>query len=106
MSLPLKWEFPGGKIESNESPESCIVREIQEELNITICPIRQLADVTYQNENFSIVLIPFVCKMVGGDLSATEHTEIRWLTPNELPQLDWAQADQPIVDEIKNWKLC
>ncbi|MFC3561154.1 (deoxy)nucleoside triphosphate pyrophosphohydrolase [Pedobacter jamesrossensis] len=97
MSLSLKWEFPGGKIEREESPERTIVREIKEELHIEISINSQLPSVTHHYENFSIILIPFICKIEHGEIKLTEHQAFRWLNPNKLLDLDWAEADIPVA---------
>ena len=60
MKLPLKWEFPGGKLEENESEIDCIKREIKEEINIEIDIVKQLSDSFYDYGSFQIKLIPFV----------------------------------------------
>lgn len=99
MSLPGKWEFPGGKLEVNELPEEALIREVNEELNIEIRIIEALpiAEHAYVPEKI-IQLIPYRCAIVGNETpSATEHSELRWMKKDELLQLDWAAADVPIV---------
>jgi len=99
MSLPGKWEFPGGKLELNELPEEALIREINEELNIEIKIIEALpiAEHAYVPEKI-IQLIPYRCAIVSEQKpSATEHAELRWVKKDELLQLDWAAADVPIV---------
>ncbi|MEO6548730.1 MAG: (deoxy)nucleoside triphosphate pyrophosphohydrolase [Ferruginibacter sp.] len=98
MTLPLKWEFPGGKIEFDEDAEKCIVREIKEELNIRIEIIEKLEPKTFDYGNFSIKLIPFISNYVCGDLILTEHKDSKWLSKTELVLLDWASADIPVLD--------
>jgi len=100
MSLPLKWEFPGGKIEEGETPEVCLVREIKEELNIEINIKQSISPSYYLYEKFEINLIPFVCSISSGEIQLTEHKEYKWLEPKKLLDLDWAAADIAIVDEI------
>lgn len=73
MSLPLKWEFFGGKIEKNETAEKCIVRELREELNIEIEVVVKLEITTFDYVNFSIKLIPFISHYVTGNLMLTEN---------------------------------
>jgi len=99
MSLPLKWEFPGGKVEANESYAETAVREIKEELNIDISVKTKLKEVIYHYPNFSITLIPFVCDNIQGEIILHEHYAFRWLSPNNLLDLDWAAADIPIVQQ-------
>ncbi len=99
MDLPMKWEFPGGKQEDGESLELCLQREIQEELGLEISIIEKLPEVqhTYPNKK-PIQLIPFHCMLIGGYLTIKEHNQIKWLFPKELRNLNWAEADIPIVN--------
>lgn len=99
MDLPLKWEFPGGKIEKNETEEECIRREIKEELNIDIEIVHRLSPTIYNYPNQSIQLIPFLANYSGGELKLLEHRRFQWLPKKELLELDWAEADIPIVKE-------
>ncbi len=100
MKLPLKWEFPGGKIEENETAEECLLREIKEELSIEIRVIKPLASVEYHYEDFSILLVPFICEIKHGDIKLTEHANFIWLKPIELSNLDWAEADISVFKQL------
>lgn len=105
MSLPGLWEFPGGKIEQGESPEACLIREIEEELAISISLVSSLQpnEHTYP-EGKVIRLIPFVCIWGSGEITLREHQDVKWLAKGELVLLNWAPADIPIVDELQqNW---
>lgn len=102
MNLPLKWEFPGGKIEENESVEECIIREIKEELNIEIELISRLATSNFNYSNFSIQLIPFIARHTKGAIRLSEHKQYLWMSNKNLKNLDWAEADIPIVNEYLN----
>jgi 8-oxo-dGTP diphosphatase len=99
MSLPLKWEFPGGKIENGESEEECIIREIKEELNLDIVVYSKLNSSIFDYSTISIELIPFLAKQVGGQLKLNEHVDFKYLEYGKLLDLDWAEADIPIVKE-------
>lgn len=99
MKLPLKWEFAGGKIEYGESEIDCIKREIFEELNIKIDIIERLTPVTHQCSNFKIKLIPFVTEYHSGEIKLKEHCNFLLADKNELINLDWAEADLPILKE-------
>lgn len=94
MKLPGKWEFPGGKLEPGESQEQCIIREIKEELQLDIQVKKRLAPNEYQGK---IRLIPFICRWIGGEIHLTEHAAYQWVSPDQLLQKDWAEADIPIV---------
>ena len=102
MSLPLKWEFPGGKIEPNETPEACLIREIKEELNIEIQVLKALPSNTHPYPNIIIKLIPFICAHLNGKIELKEHANFKWLLKEELLALDWADADVPIVRNYLN----
>lgn len=100
MNLPLKWEFPGGKIDGNETAKDCVKRELKEELNIEIEILTKLDDKPFDYGDFSINLIPFVSNYLSGDIILTEHKDFKWLTREELLFLDWAPADIPVLKEF------
>ena len=102
MTLPLKWEFPGGKIELNESAEDCLVREIKEELGIDIEIIKALQSNTHTYPSIVVKLIPFICKHANGLIHLAEHSDYKWLKASELLDLDWAEADVPILHDYLN----
>lgn len=97
MNMPLKWEFPGGKLLTGESAEACLARELMEELGVRIRIVRPLPPVFHCYEDFTIELIPFVCTLAGGALQLHEHRAIAWLPPRLLPELDWPAADIPVI---------
>ncbi|WP_293298169.1 (deoxy)nucleoside triphosphate pyrophosphohydrolase [Pedobacter sp. UBA4863] len=99
MKLPLKWEFPGGKIDFGETEEECILREIKEELNINIDIVSRLTPSPHKYPNISIELIPFIAQFKNGSISLTEHKKYLWLKKGNLTDLDWAEADLPILKE-------
>ncbi|AGK52365.1 replicative DNA helicase [Bacillus sp. 1NLA3E] len=99
-SLPLKWEFPGGKIEKGESPQEALFREINEEMQCKI-EIGEQIDKTVYEYDFGIVhLTTFFCQLIEGKPILTEHESIKWLAPNELTTLDWAPADIPTIEKL------
>jgi len=100
MFLPLKWEFPGGKIEDGETAEDCLKRELLEELEVRVLILEKLSNSYFDYGNFQINLIPYICKFLGDKIILREHKEYLWLHVNELISLDWAPADIPIVHEI------
>ena len=99
MSMPLKWEFPGGKIHGNESSEECLVRELMEELNVRVAIKSSLTPVTCDYKDFIVTLHPFVCEITAGDIVLHEHRAIKWLLPTELFSLEWPEADIPVIEE-------
>ncbi|MGL5111432.1 MAG: (deoxy)nucleoside triphosphate pyrophosphohydrolase [Flavobacterium sp.] len=105
MKSPLKWEFPGGKLEPGENAIDCIKREIKEEINIEIEIVRELSNSIYNYGTFTINLIPFLSKYVSGEIILAEHNDYKLLDKPELLHLDWAEADVPIVEEFLNLQL-
>ena len=97
MSLPLKWEFPGGKIDPGESPEECLVRELREELRILVRLEQKLPISTHHYPSVTVTLHPFVCTMATGQADPQEHDTVTWFAPEELRTLDWAAADVPVL---------
>lgn len=102
MSLPLKWEFPGGKVELGETAAESLIREMKEELELRIEIIQQLSPNTHQYGSKVIRLIPFICRITDGVISLKEHIAYQWLNPNELLDLDWAEADVAVVEELQS----
>ncbi len=103
MHLPLKWEFPGGKVEDGENPEDCLKREIGEELGFDINIIERLPSNIHRYPDMSsFELIPFRCRLVGGELDIKEHKQVKWLKRSELMEIDWAEADIPILNNFLN----
>lgn len=94
------WEFPGGKVDPGESPEQALVRELREELAVDVEVGPSLRPVTWNYGGHEIRLRPFFCKIVGGELKAIEHEELRWCHPRDFPGLCWAEADIPVLHEI------
>lgn len=97
MSMPLKWEFPGGKIDPGESPEACLRREIHEELSIQVSVGKNLPVSTYHYPAITISLYPFICAIEAGEIVLHEHAAIAWLSPVKLHTLEWAEADVPVL---------
>lgn len=97
-----KWEFPGGKIEPNESPEEALQREILEEMDMQICVDKHLVTVEHEYKDFCITMAAYICKPINGrSFSMNEHHAFKWLAPSQLSNLDWAAADIGIADAIK-----
>lgn len=100
-SLPGLWEFPGGKIERNETPRAALARELSEELLVKVSVEESLFEKTSYEYDFGIVhLTTFICSLVEGTPQLTEHVAIKWLLPAELFQVEWAPADIPAVEKL------
>ena len=100
MKIPLKWEFPGGKVEPGESKAACLAREIKEELNLDITIGEGLKEVTHHYPEFSLRLYPFICTYHSGELNAMEHAQVKWEKIANLMAYNWAAADVPVVEEL------
>lgn len=98
MSMPHKWEFPGGKIDPGETAEECLRRELLEEIGIQARIGRSLPASTHQYPTFTITLHPFICTIEEGEIVLHEHEALLWLEPGELLCLDWAEADIPVLE--------
>lgn len=98
--LALKWEFPGGKIEENESHQEALKREILEELSATISVDRYLMTVHHTYNSFKLTLHAYLCRVEQGQLTLSEHVDAQWLDGVSLSNLDWAAADLPVVNYL------
>ncbi len=106
QALPLKWEFPGGKIEAGEEPPEALTRELEEELGIHAeigSKVVQLQH-TYQNGN-AVELHFFRVENYEGELQNRIFREIRWVNRHDLPTLDFLEADRTLVQQIADGKL-
>ncbi len=99
--ISSKYEFPGGKIEEGESPEVALIREIEEELNLSIINLSFFQTVNHSYQDFSITMHAFTCKVKDiSIIELREHLEYKLLKKNDLSNLDWAAADIPFVDKL------
>lgn len=99
---PLTWEFPGGKIEPGESEEACLHRELAEELNIKVQILRRLPSISHAYAGFSIILIPFVCKMLSDMPATNEHHETGWFSYDDLNRMNWSEADVGVFTHLSD----
>lgn len=101
MKLPLKWEFPGGKLEDGENEEEAIIREIKEELNIEILPSRRISAHIHDYGSFKIKLIGYLCIYISGEIRLIEHKDVKFVSLELLNNYDLADADLPIIEKLK-----
>lgn len=95
------WEFPGGKIEPNETKEEALIREIKEELDCTIETTKFALDLEYQYPTFYLKMSCFEAEITEGTPKLLEHNDARWLTKDELNDVNWIPADLTIIDYLK-----
>lgn len=95
------WEFPGGKMEPGETPQQALVRGIQEELDTEIEVGELVETVEYDYPGFHLTMHCFLCTIRSGDLVLKEHEAARWLTREELDDVDWLPADVKVVEKLR-----
>jgi 8-oxo-dGTP diphosphatase len=95
------WEFPGGKIEPGETPEEAIVREIREELEAEIEPVRLIDTVEYDYPGFHLSMDCFLCRLKSENIVLKEHEAARWLDKSSLYDVEWLPADLGLIENIK-----
>lgn len=98
--ISKKFEFPGGKIEENETEEYALKREIREELSMDIDIDDFFMTVNHQYPDFHLTMKVYKCSSLSSNLTLSEHINFKWLREDEMKGLDWAAADIPIVDKL------
>ena len=96
------WEFPGGKIESGETPEVALEREIREELATQIRVGSLIDTIEYDYPTFHLSMQCFACEIISGDLELLEHENACWLTCENLHSVKWLPADEIILSKIES----
>lgn len=96
------WEFPGGKVEGDESFEECLAREIKEELSLDIDVGNLFHEVVHQYDGGGIILKAFHSEWISGALSLSVHDDYKWLEAGEILKLKLAPADIPIAEKLKH----
>lgn len=95
------WEFPGGKIEKNETKKEALVREIEEELNAKIEIISFEKTIDYDYKTFHLVMHCYWCRLLSKKVELLEHKEIRWLDAKDLQQVEWLPATKDLLEDIR-----
>ena len=95
------WEFLGGKIESGETPQEALIREIKEELDADISVGDLIVTVEYDNPNFHLSMDCFWCRLQSDHVELNEHEDAKWLSKEELDSVDWLPADVTLVEQIR-----
>ena len=95
--LGLKWEFPGGKVQDSETFEEALLREIKEELNITINIHEKIAEEKYKDDKIDIVLYYYLCSLKNGMMKLNEHENFAWVEKKDFYKYDFAEGDGNIL---------
>ena len=95
------WEFPGGKVEKGETPEVALLREIHEELGITISVESLFEKVEYDYPEFHLSMLCFISTVQEGTPSLLEHSQARWVDQNNITKLNWLPADIDLAEQVK-----
>jgi 8-oxo-dGTP diphosphatase len=93
------WEFPGGKVEAGETPEVCLIRELQEELGVTTKPacLAPLTFASHRYESFHLLMPLFVCRRYEGIPTGREGQALKWVRPKDLRNFPMPPADEPLI---------
>ena len=102
----LLWEFVGGKVEPGETKEQALIRECQEELAVTISVGEVFMEVNHDYPDLNVHLTLFHAAIIEGTPQLLEHNDIRWITPEEIPQYEFCPADETILRKLQRKNVC
>jgi 8-oxo-dGTP diphosphatase len=103
--LANKWEFPGGKVEFNETPEQCLKREIKEEFDIDVSVGEYLGSSIYHYDHISIELMAYRTYWENGKIDLKDHDDFKWISLEQLAEFDFAPADLVFVEKLQSGKI-
>jgi 8-oxo-dGTP diphosphatase len=95
------WEFPGGKVEVNETPKECLIRELKEEMSINVLVEEYVGESIYEYEGKNCIrLLAFKGRIISGEINLKDHDQYKWVSIKELKEVKLAPADIPIIEMI------
>lgn len=99
------WEFPGGKVEPGETPESALIRELEEELGIAVPPacIAPLTFASHAYDDFHLLMPLFICRKWEGEVECREHAALAWVRAARLRDYPMPPADLPLIPILRDW---
>lgn len=100
-----QWEFPGGKIEEGETKEQALIREIKEELDVSIKIDDFLCTVNHTYPNFKLTMHVYLCEISGGKIQLLEHADGKRLDIEDLDSLDWLEADIEVLEYLRSLQM-
>lgn len=95
------WEFPGGKMEQGETREEALIREIKEELTVTVTVDDFIQTIEYDYPTFHLTMHCYLCSIVNGELTLLEHEDAKWLSKDEIDSVGWLPADVELIETLK-----
>jgi 8-oxo-dGTP diphosphatase len=100
-----KWEFPGGTLEAEETPQGCLKREMQEEFGITVAVGRFLGESVHHYDHGGIRLMAYQARWESGKIVLNDHADYLWVSPAQLAEYDFAPADIPFVEKLQRKEM-
>ncbi len=99
------WEFPGGKVEENETPEACLIRELGEELGIVVTQacLAPFVFTSHGYDSFHLLMPLYLCRRWEGFATAREHETLAWVRPDALADYPMPPADRPLVAWLRDF---
>lgn len=101
QAMPGQWEFPGGKVELGEAPTDALVRELREELAISVVVGRVWDVLFHAYPSFDLVMMVYACRLIAGEPTPVEVADLAWAVPSELHQWDILEADRPLIARLE-----